>query len=92
MLPIFIFLKGLINKAFIAEKNGTPFEIWGTGKPYRQFIYNRDLGRLFLWALRDYEEIDPIIFATDEEDEMSIKDIAHLVMDVCGFKGEVTDQ
>lgn len=39
---------GLIHKAYLAEKNGTPFEIWGTGKPLRQFIYSLDLVRVFL--------------------------------------------
>jgi GDP-L-fucose synthase len=33
----------LIHKAYLAQKNGTPFEIWGTGKPLRQFIYSLDL-------------------------------------------------
>jgi nucleoside-diphosphate-sugar epimerase len=34
---------GLIHKAYLAEKNGTAFEIWGSGKPLRQFIYSLDL-------------------------------------------------
>lgn len=34
--------------------------VWGTGTPRRQFIYSVDLGRLLLWALREYDEIDPI--------------------------------
>lgn len=36
-------------------------EVWGTGTPRRQFIYSVDLGRLLLWSLRDYQEVDPII-------------------------------
>ena len=80
---------GLIHKAYIAERDGTPFEIWGTGKPLRQFIYSLDLGRLFLWALREYEEISPIIFSVDEADEISTGDAANLVLKATNFKGEV---
>ena len=82
-------IPGLINKAYEAKKNGTPFEIWGTGAPLRQFIYSIDLARLTVWVLRDYQEIDPIILATDEQDEVSIKDVAMMILDAFDFKGEV---
>ena len=82
-------IPGLINKAYEAKKNGTPFEIWGTGAPLRQFIYSIDLARLTVWVLREYQEIDPIILATDEQDEVSIKDVAMMILDAFDFKGEV---
>merc|ERR1719507_614488 len=82
-------IPGLINKAYEAKKNGTPFEIWGTGAPLRQFIYSIDLAKLFVWVLREYEEVDPIILATDEEDEVSIKEVAEMVLEAFEFKGEV---
>jgi GDP-L-fucose synthase len=44
-------------------ENGTPFIVAGTGKPLRQFIYSRDLAKLFIWVLREYKEIDPIILS-----------------------------
>ena len=44
-------------------ENGTPFVISGTGKPLRQFIYSRDLAKLFIWVLREYDEIDPVILS-----------------------------
>lgn len=44
--------------------DGTPFTIAGTGKPLRQFIYSRDLAKLFIWVLREYEEIDPVILSS----------------------------
>merc|ERR1712117_2162 len=82
-------IPGLINKAYEAKKNGTPFEIWGTGSPLRQFIYSLDLARLFVWVLREYEEVEPIILATDEEDEVSIKEVAEMILEAFDFKGEV---
>ena len=44
-------------------ENNTPFVVMGTGKPLRQFIYSKDLAKLFIWQLREYEEIDPIILS-----------------------------
>ena len=35
----------------------------GTGKPLRQFIYSRDLAKLIIWVLRNYDEIDPVILS-----------------------------
>lgn len=42
---------------------GDTFTVMGTGKPLRQFIYSLDLAKLFIWVLRDYNEIDPIILS-----------------------------
>ena len=82
-------IPGLINKAHQAKKNGTAFEIWGTGAPLRQFIYSLDLAKLTVWVMREYQEIEPIILATDEADEVSIKDVAMMVLEASEFKGEV---
>lgn len=35
----------------------------GTGKPLRQFIYSRDLAKLFIWQLREYDSIEPVILS-----------------------------
>jgi len=82
-------LPGLINKVYSAKRDNTPFTVWGTGKPRRQFIYSLDLARLIIWVLRDYPEIDPIILSVGEEDEISIKEAAELVVKGMDFKGEV---
>ncbi|XP_063060124.1 GDP-L-fucose synthase-like [Engraulis encrasicolus] len=82
-------LPGLIHKAYIAQKEGTPLTVWGSGTPRRQFIYSLDLARLFLWVLRNYEEVDPIILSVGEEDELSIKEAAEGVVEAIQFKGEV---
>ena len=44
-------------------ENGTPFVVGGTGKPLRQFIYSRDLAKLFIWMLRDYDDVEPLILS-----------------------------
>jgi GDP-L-fucose synthase len=37
-------IPGLIHKCYLARKSGEPFTIMGSGKPMRQFIYNKDDG------------------------------------------------
>ncbi|XP_030355802.1 GDP-L-fucose synthase isoform X1 [Strigops habroptila] len=56
-------LPGLIHKVYLAKQNGSALTVWGTGKPRRQFIYSLDLARLFLWVLREYDEVEPIILS-----------------------------
>ena len=48
--------------SFFVENN-TPFVVAGTGKPLRQFIYSEDLAKLFIWMLREYDDVEPVIFS-----------------------------
>ncbi|XP_005103483.2 LOW QUALITY PROTEIN: GDP-L-fucose synthase [Aplysia californica] len=82
-------LPGLMRRIHSAKENNTPLVVWGTGSPRRQFIYSLDLGRLFLWVLREYDEVVPIILSVGEEDEVSIKEAADMVVEAMDFKGEV---
>ena len=72
-------LPALIHKAYISKRDNTDFIIFGSGKPLRQFIFNKDLGELFLHVLENYDSIEPIILSVDEKDEVSIEDIAYLI-------------
>nr|SVE80842.1 EOG090X09NN [Daphnia magna] len=74
-------IPGLIHKAYIAKKEGKPLVVYGSGKPLRQFIYSIDLAKLFLFVLREYEEIDPIILSVDESSEVSIGEVAQIIAD-----------
>jgi len=56
-------IPGLIHKIYNAQKKGEDFTVFGTGKPLRQFIFSHDLAKLFIWTLREYTEIDPIILS-----------------------------
>ncbi len=77
----------LIHKCYLAKKNNTPFKIWGSGKPLREFIFSKDVGKLTEWVLKNYEEEEPIIFSTSQE--VSIKDVVGLIVKHMSFTGEV---
>lgn len=82
-------IPGLIHKCYNAKKNGTPFTIWGSGTPLRQFVYSRDLAELTVWVMRSYHEPEPITLSVDEEEEVSIKDVALAVAKAMKFEGKV---
>lgn len=82
-------IPGMIHRMHLAVEHGTGFECWGTGSPLRQFIYSKDLAQLFIWVLRNYESVEPIILSVPEEDEVSIRDVAHLIAKESGLKGEI---
>ena len=72
-------IPGLIHKCHIAKQTGGEFHVWGSGTPLRQFVYAPDLGRLMIWVMREYKEVEPIILSVDEAAEVSIKDIAEMI-------------
>ncbi|KAK1216643.1 hypothetical protein PQX77_020763 [Marasmius sp. AFHP31] len=83
-------IPGLIHKCYLAKKNGTPFIVSGTGKPLRQFIYSRDLAKLFIWMLREYDDVEPIILSVGEDEEVSIQQVADAIVKAIGFEGNYT--
>jgi len=82
-------IPALIHKTYLAQQANQPLKVLGTGKPFRQFIYSIDLAKLFIWAVREYEDIDPIIFSVGEEDEVTIRDAVDAIVKAFDFKGEV---
>ncbi|KAG5726506.1 GDP-L-fucose synthase [Termitomyces sp. T112] len=81
-------IPGLIHKCYLSKKNGTPFVVSGTGKPLRQFIYSRDLAKLFIWQLREYNDVEPVILSVGEDEEVSIKEVADAIVKAVGFEGQ----
>lgn len=80
-------LPSLIHKCYLARENKTPLTIWGSGKPLREFIYSKDVAKLTEWVLHNYNENEPIILSTSEEN--SIKDVVDIIVELMNFKGEV---
>ena len=78
-------IPALIHKCYIALRDGTPFTVLGSGKPLRQFTFSVDLGALIVWALFNYEDINPLILSVDEKDEISIGDAARMVATAMGY-------
>jgi len=79
-------IPALIHQCYLSKKESKPFVVKGSGKPLRQFIYAKDLGDLILWTLFNYNEKDNLILSVDEEDEVSISDIASYIAEEFNYK------
>ena len=80
-------LPSLIHKCYLARENKTDLTIWGSGKPFREFIFSRDVAKLTEWVLDNYNESEPIILSTSEE--TSIMDVVGIIVELMNFKGDV---
>ncbi len=84
-------LPALIRKFHEAGKvNQESVVLWGTGEPYREFLYVDDLADacLFLMKRYDYRDIGEFINIGTGED-IRIKDLAELIKKITGFSGTI---
>ena len=60
-------IPGLIHKCYIAKQYDSDLEVWGDGLALREFIYNKDLGKIIDWALENYDDDEALIVSPDQE-------------------------
>ena len=81
-------IPALIRKFHEAKQHNRPtVEIWGSGSPYREFMYVEDLADACFFLMENYSERLFINIGTGKE--ITIKDLAFLVKEVVGFDGEI---
>ena len=81
-------LPALIRKAHEAKTRGDKnITVWGSGKPMREFLYVDDLAEACVF-LMEKNYAGPLLNIGTGEDT-TIKQLASLIMDVVGFKGEI---
>jgi GDP-L-fucose synthase len=81
-------LPALIRKFVDAERESSKtVELWGDGSPLREFLHVEDVARAVVLASTEYD--DALHLNIGSGDEISIKDLALMVAELSGFKGEV---
>jgi GDP-L-fucose synthase len=70
-----------------AEKGASVETLWGTGSPKREFLHVDDLAQAVLHLGSNYDSPEHINIGTGED--LSIKELAELVADLAGFKGDI---
>lgn len=83
--------------SFGVSENGV--EIWGTGKPKREFLWSKDMADacVFIMEHRDFKdtysegqkEIRNTHINIGTGEDISIKELAELIKDIIGFEGEL---
>tara|TARA_X000000950_G_scaffold33583_1_gene36090 strand:- start:3094 stop:4035 length:942 start_codon:yes stop_codon:yes gene_type:complete len=79
-------LAALINKITFAKKyKKESVEIWGTGKPKRDFLHVDDLADAVCFLAENYSSSEPINVGSSKE--ISIKELAETIAKLVGWKG-----
>lgn len=82
-------IPALIRKAHEAKHAQAPsMEIWGTGRPRREFLHADDCADALVHLMKVHSAPEHVNIGSGVD--LEIKDLAHLVMDVVGFKGDLT--
>lgn len=78
----------LIRKMHEAKVEDKPYaEIWGTGKPLREFLHVDDMADACVYLMENYDGND--FFNVGTGRELTIKDLALLIKKVVGYEGQL---
>ncbi|OBX23246.1 MULTISPECIES: GDP-L-fucose synthase family protein [Bizionia] len=81
-------LPALLRKFHAAKEANLPrVEVWGSGKPMREFLHVDDLAEACCFLMTHYSGNAPINIGTGTD--LSIQDLAHLIQDITDFKGAI---
>ena len=80
-------IPAIIRKMYEASQDGSNVKLWGDGSPLRQFTYSYDIANILFFIVNNYNSNEPINIGCSEE--ISIKDVAEIIADTIGFKGEI---
>jgi GDP-L-fucose synthase len=81
-------LPSLIRRFHDAKEMGLSDVIcWGSGEPMREFLHVDDLAEACLFLMDNYDEEGWVNVGTGSD--LRIKDLANMVKEVVGYKGEI---
>ena len=81
-------LPALIRRMHEAKAAGAAeVVIWGSGSPRREFLYVDDLAAAAVFLMEHYDEGRPVNVGVGED--VSIRELAELVREVVGYRGEL---
>ena len=88
-------LPALIRKVHEAKENNEKnIEVWGTGKPLREFLYVDDLADALKYCLENVDAKDIYDqkishINCGSEDEVSILELTNIIQDIVNYKGDI---
>ena len=81
-------LPALIRRVVLAKKNNEPkVVIWGTGTPRREFLHVDDLADACYFLLQNYNDEGLVNIGCGTD--VSIKELAELIVKEVGYEGEL---
>jgi GDP-L-fucose synthase len=81
-------MPALIRKIVEAKESGAPsVEIWGSGRPLREFLYVDDLADACVFLMERYDGAGHVNVGTGKD--ISIADLAQMIQDIVGYSGQL---
>ncbi len=81
-------LPALLRKMHAAKTGGAAqVEVWGSGRPRREFLYVDDLADAAVFLMRNYDAGTLINVGVGTD--VSIRELAELIREVVGYQGEL---
>ncbi len=81
-------LPALIRKFLTAKSEEQPtVEIWGSGKPLREFLHVDDLAEACMFLMKNYNEPGFVNIGVGED--LSILDLATMIQKIVGYEGKI---
>ena len=80
-------LAALLRRFHEAREQGTTPTLWGSGSPMREFLHADDCAEACLFLMDRYS--DPMIVNVGAGEEISIADLAALLAEVTGYRGDI---
>lgn len=89
----------LVQKYGIEEQNGgIVLRLWGTGKPYREFLHVDDMAAACVFVLenidfkdltKDMKEVKNTHINVGYDSDVTIKQLAEMIKEIVGFTGDI---
>ncbi|MBU3111014.1 GDP-L-fucose synthase family protein [Clostridium lacusfryxellense] len=81
-------MPALIRKFHEAKiNNESVVEVWGSGKPLREFLYVDDMADACVFLMENYDGEEHVNVGTGKE--LTIRQLAEMIKEVVGFTGEL---
>jgi GDP-L-fucose synthase len=81
-------LPALLRKAHEAKIGGAEeLVVWGSGKPLREFLYVDDMADASVFLME--EGVEAGLFNIGTGKDISIRELAELIMEIVGFEGRI---
>jgi GDP-L-fucose synthase len=81
-------IPAIIRKVWEAKINKEPSIVcWGDGSPLREFTYSKDIARILIFLMENYDGPEPINIGCTEE--YSIKEIVEIICNIFEYTGKI---
>ena len=81
-------IPGLISRMHNAKtKNEEVFEVWGTGKPLREFLFIDDLANAIKFIIEN--NVEPGLYNVGSNEEVTIKELVENIKSVISYPGQI---